>query len=558
MGTAEHCRLSSLLRLAWLPLSAALFALSSSRYPVPGAYTAALACCLRYSRSHRFWHVLLAAAAAFVGLFVALYGIIGAPGFFHQFLVPTLVTTLVMVPVVLDRALMSAGLKDDAHIVVFALLVAVFSHAAAMLSPYGTIAVPGTEFMWRSSLAQLLSVTGVFGAYFVNAWTAALIAAALAAYVGPQSARRSVNLKGHFAVWALFISCLYVFSGAAYVFAPTNRAADAPAYVRVAGVIIPGPQDYATERWRESIYATTDAAAAAGARVVVWSEWGLRVDTYTGDALNLTACDSGLCDLLARVAAVAVRRQAYVVPSFIADEYTLPGGPEVAGNRRVRSLNNAFVVDPRGEVVLRYTKAHPVMGIEDDIEAGPAVVPTVDTPYGRIAVVICMDLSFPRFLAQAGRQRADLVVAPSEDWPVIYRWTTYLFSLRAAETGATVVRVDNHGRSIVADPYGNVLFEDNYYEHRGEAAPCRLADNATCEKGPYFFVKDVPANARRAALYPWLFEAHAYVAYVAVALLVVLACVLRKCREMGLGRAPIVAALFRYEGRSLQHQPLIA
>eukprot|EP00727_Mastigamoeba_balamuthi_P005820 m51a1_g1858 hypothetical protein (739) ;mRNA; r:613563-620156 len=548
-------------RWLWLPLASFFFAFSCSRWPVPGAYPAALACCLRFSRANRPRHLVVLVVSAFVGLLCSLWGISGKEGLPAQLGVAAVVTLVVMAPVAADRALMELGLSDDVHVATFGLLVAVCSHFTTLVSPFGVIAIPGTEFLWRNSLAQLLSVTGVFGAYFFNGWTAAVLSGVLLGRLGalPGPWTGSLSSRKHLAVWGLFLFCLYFSTGLTAVLAPTNGDG-APAYVRVGGVVMSGPEDYATERWLEAIYAATDAAASAGARVVVWSEWSVRVDTYAGDALDAAACDSGLCRLLARVRAVAARHGAYVLPCFIADEYALPGGQR-AGNRLVRSRNVEFLVGPDGRTVFQYTKAHLVLGWEDQQEPGEENLPVADTPYGRIGAVICMDLAFPQYIAQAGRKRADLLLAPSADWPAIYKWATYTFALRAAESGATLVRVDTHGRSIVADPYGNVLFEDScaaqlphYFEHAGTETECGLFENKTCEKDPYFWVKDVPTRSRRATLYPWLLDVHAYVGYIAVALLVVFACATHRIPESR--RVPLVASLLR-DDEGPRREPLI-
>eukprot|EP00727_Mastigamoeba_balamuthi_P005823 m51a1_g1860 hypothetical protein (563) ;mRNA; f:625904-628297 len=546
-------------RYVWLPLAFAFFALCSSRFPVPAAYAAGLACCLRYARANRPWHLAPLFVASLGGFWISSHG---TTGFSErgQFVVALLITIVVYAPVVVDRVLMGAGLRGGAQIISFALLVASFSHLATLLSPFGVIGIPGTEFLWRSSLAQLVCVTGVIGGYFINGWTAALVSAALLTKIGSHTFRGDV-VKKNFAWWAATMFCLYLFSGMAYVFAPINGA-ESPQYVTVGGVIVPGPEGYALPQWMDKVYGATDAAAAAGARVIAWSEWGVRVDTYAGDKLDYAACDSGLCDLLARVRAIAMRRGAYVLPSFITDEYAAPGGPAVAGNKLLRTENNAFMVGPDGEVLFRYSKVHLVMGWEDDIEAGRDFIPTVDTPYGRIGAVICMDMVFPQYLAQAGRKNVDILLGPSEDWPDVYKFASYTFTLRAPENGMTVVRVDNLGRSLIVDPYGNVLFEDNFYAHEDAESACGMPDNRTCRKAPYFFTKAVPGKAHRATLYPWLFDVHAYVVYTIAVFLAVLAWINYRYRDMLDSRPPILVSMFRSEWEEsdieTDFQPLVA
>ena len=46
-------------------------------------------------------------------------------------------------------------------------------------------------------------------------------------------------------------------------------------------------------------------------------------------------------------------------------------------------------------------------------------MPLVDSPYGRLANVICFDLDYPGTIRQAGQAGADLLLAPSDDWQAV-------------------------------------------------------------------------------------------------------------------------------------------
>jgi apolipoprotein N-acyltransferase len=39
------------------------------------------------------------------------------------------------------------------------------------------------------------------------------------------------------------------------------------------------------------------------------------------------------------------------------------------------------------------------------------------TPYGKIGISICRDMSFPSFLRQAAKDNVDIMLSPSYDWP---------------------------------------------------------------------------------------------------------------------------------------------
>src|SRR5207247_2207576 len=56
-------------------------------------------------------------------------------------------------------------------------------------------------------------------------------------------------------------------------------------------------------------------------------------------------------------------------------------------------LDESILIDPTGSVVWRYEKAHPTPGEQE--APGDGNVPTVQTPYGRLATVVCYDADFP-------------------------------------------------------------------------------------------------------------------------------------------------------------------
>jgi apolipoprotein N-acyltransferase len=73
--------------------------------------------------------------------------------------------------------------------------------------------------------------------------------------------------------------------------------------------------------------------------------------------------------------------------------------------------DEALLIDPHGNVLWAYQKAHPIPGSEP-FKPGDGRVPVADTPYGRIANVICYDADFPDMM----RTRADIMLVPSHDW----------------------------------------------------------------------------------------------------------------------------------------------
>jgi apolipoprotein N-acyltransferase len=109
-------------------------------------------------------------------------------------------------------------------------------------------------------------------------------------------------------------------------------------------------------------------------------------------------------------------------------------------------------------VLWTYQKAHPIPGSEK-FTPGDGRVPATDTPYGRIANVICYDADFPAQM----RTSADIMLVPSHDWKEYGRAHTEKASLRAIEDGYALIRQDAEGISTAYDNQGHVLATTDYF-----------------------------------------------------------------------------------------------
>ncbi len=93
---------------------------------------------------------------------------------------------------------------------------------------------------------------------------------------------------------------------------------------------------------------------------------------------------------------------------------------------------------------------------------GDGVGPVVNTPYGRIANVICYDADFPAMM----HVDADIMLVPGGDWPEMGRVHTEMSGLRAVENGYSLIRQDFDGWSDAFDHNGHSLsIQDTTAEH---------------------------------------------------------------------------------------------
>jgi predicted amidohydrolase len=131
-------------------------------------------------------------------------------------------------------------------------------------------------------------------------------------------------------------------------------------------------------------------------------------------------------------------------------------------------FNTSVLIGPQG-LLSRYRKIHlPLLGVDRYLASGDAFLPPVDTPAGRIGLLICYDLRFPepcRVLALLGAQ----LIALSTAWPVAGTlYPDYMARSRAAENRIYLTAANRCGeergtrylgRSVIVAPDGAILAE---------------------------------------------------------------------------------------------------
>ena len=140
-----------------------------------------------------------------------------------------------------------------------------------------------------------------------------------------------------------------------------------------------------------------------------------------------------------------------------------------------RPFNTAFLVDPQGLMVAKYSKLHPfdvvlpngVTSRESDRVAPGHAVVTVDTEWFRAGMAICYDIRFPEMFRLMALEAAKLFLVPAnftvntgkDHWEILLR-------ARAIENECYVVaanqmgkkpRFTAYGNSMIIDPWGTVI-----------------------------------------------------------------------------------------------------
>jgi apolipoprotein N-acyltransferase len=205
----------------------------------------------------------------------------------------------------------------------------------------------------------------------------------------------------------------------------------------------------------EDLLARTVREARAGAKIITWSETGAPM------------LEEDMAALIERAGVVAHQEHIYLQIGVIVFRNT---------DHFPFMENRAILFDPSGAMVWDYHKANPTPGENMMMAAGPRVLPTVDTPYGRLATLICYDADFPELARQAGKAGVDILLAPYKDWESASVQHAQMATFRAIENGVWMVRPSLSGISTIVDPQGRVLAQVSAF---GPDEPTVVATVAT-------------------------------------------------------------------------------
>lgn len=137
--------------------------------------------------------------------------------------------------------------------------------------------------------------------------------------------------------------------------------------------------------------------------------------------------------------------------------YLVVGGKDSVGVDNY--YNTAFVVGTNGQVVFQQAKRVPIQFFHDGLPARAQKV--WDSPWGKIGICVCYDLSYTRVTDELVRQGAQMLIVPTMD---VEEWGRHQHELhsriapmRAAEYGVPIFRVASSGISQAVNSYGSVV-----------------------------------------------------------------------------------------------------
>ena len=137
--------------------------------------------------------------------------------------------------------------------------------------------------------------------------------------------------------------------------------------------------------------------------------------------------------------------------------YLIAGGKAPASGSNF--YNTAFVIGPDGKIIFRQVKAVPIQFFKDGLAATEQRL--WESPWGKIGICICYDLSYTRVTDQLIRLGAQALIVPTMDmmdWgEAQHALHARVAPVRAAEYGIPIFRLASSGISQFADRTGRVL-----------------------------------------------------------------------------------------------------
>jgi apolipoprotein N-acyltransferase len=139
-------------------------------------------------------------------------------------------------------------------------------------------------------------------------------------------------------------------------------------------------------------------------------------------------------------------------------KHLIAGGKALHDGQNTFS-NTAFVIAPTGESVFEQVKSVPIQFMSDGLPAREQRV--WESPWGRIGVAICYDLSYARVIDRLVEEGAAALIIPTmdaESWGGHqHRLHSRVAPARAREYGIPIVRLASSGISQLVDRDGKVI-----------------------------------------------------------------------------------------------------
>jgi apolipoprotein N-acyltransferase len=323
------------------------------------------------------------------------------------------------------------------------------------LGPEGTWGGLAYTQYGQIALLQLVSVTGIWGLTFLAAWMGGVVNWAWERYFIWTEIRWGAMVFAGFLVLVLLLgggrAAFQDIAAESVGVAGLTRPAHLPLSLNLSA----GQETACLNSTAEQAYFLEKSVAAArsGARLVIWQEYAVWLRPEDEASFRFRAGE------------VAAREGIYLITAY--GVYP-PGGPGAPWKNRLVGY------DPTGRELCEYDKSYPSLALEPGVRPGNRRIPIFETPYGRVAAVICTDQEHPGLLSQAGRAGVFLILSASAAWPEVDPLHAHMASFRAIENGACLFKAAGQARSVVYDHLGQVVCRLDHEAGGGGIMPARV------------------------------------------------------------------------------------
>ena len=458
--------LTDRLSFLWLAIAAGLLVFANGMMIVPLATWIAPIFMVRFLRSQRALPGLLLgyvvnAAAFMVGwrpAFVDAGAMFGVYSIFFAL--------LCFLPYAIDR-LLAPRFRGYTGALVLPIAWTAVEYLLHLVSPLGTFFLLPYTQGGNLPLLQVMALTGMWGVTFLITWLAGTINYAWERGFVVERAGRGM------AAYAVVLAAVLIGGGLRLaVFPPEGATVQVAALTtNVNREVLPEPDTPRDQRLlagaltdddvqamtatmnaiNEDLLQRTSIQADAGARIVTWTEYNAHTWKGTEQAFLDTARS------LAREKGIYLAFPLAVIQPDVAQR---PAPHLVVENKSV-------MITPEGEVAYTYLKHNLLIGWESEHAVrGERVIHAIDTPYGRLASVICLDMEYPDFMRLAGQQGVDIMLSgaidgtPSTHGNPIH---STMASFRTIEEGFSLARGGFYGANVAVDYQGRLLGRTGHY-----------------------------------------------------------------------------------------------
>lgn len=422
----------------WLGIAAILLVFTNGMYRNPFAAVLSAIFLLRFLRSQKKGRgYLLMLAVEVVANIIAWWYLM--PNFTTpmRIIFGTFVGLMYTIPFLLDRVLVGRFNAFTATLV-FPIIRTAFEFLTLWPNPIGTFGSLAYSQFSSVYLTQIASITGIWGITFLVTWFASIVN-----WIWEEGAVWP-RLKRGLAIYASIMLLVFLYGSIRLaIFQPQGGT------VRIHGVI---ETDYTRHEWDTQMWplSKTDPQAfrlmmapiyerylqasvreaRAGAQIVVWPE--VAAEGFQDD----------LDAMLARAQDIARQESIY-----------LAVGLNIISPDTSEGENRLVLIDPNGDVAINYRKYGCTA-----LNMYNYAIPAVDTPYGKLGVVICCDLDYPYVIRQVNQLGVDFLLVPSFEptWQNISAHSQ-MAAFPAIANGVSIFRPTSTGVSQAIDPYGRLL-----------------------------------------------------------------------------------------------------